>query len=67
MEAALKERNKSLPPKLALVSKDISEALKEAKKIKELTVQEEVVIELDKVDAVLEQAKKEIARIMQVQ
>ncbi len=47
-----------------MVSKDIAEALREAKKIKELTVQEEVVVELDKVDAVLEQAKKEIDRIM---
>ncbi len=63
----MKDRKKSLPPKLAQVSKDISEALKEARRIKELTVQEEVVNELDKVDAVLEQAKKEIARIMQVQ
>ncbi len=64
IDESLKDRKKSLPPKLAMVSKDIAEALREAKKIKELTVQEEVVVELDKVDAVLEQAKKEIDRIM---
>ncbi len=61
----MKERGKTLPPKLKQISAEISDAIKEAKKIRELSIQEEVVVELDKVDAVLEQAKKEIARIMQ--
>ncbi len=62
----MKERGKTLPPKLKQISAEISDAIKEAKKIRELSIQEEVVVELDKVDAVLEQAKKEIARIMQM-
>ncbi len=63
----MKERGRTLPPKLKQISAEITDAIKEAKKIRELSVQEEVVVELDKVDAVLEQAKKEIARIMQMQ
>lgn len=60
----MKERKGTLPPKLKRISDDITDALKEAKKIKEISVQEEVVVELDKVSSSLEQAKKEIARIM---
>ncbi len=63
----MKERRTTIPLKLKLLSKDITEAIQEAKKIKELTIQEEVVVELDKVDAVLEQAKREIARIMKME
>jgi len=62
----MKERGKTLPPKLKQISAEITDAIREAKKIRELSIQEEVVVELDKVDAVLEQAKKEIARIMQM-
>ena len=60
----MKERRKTIPPKLKLVSDDISEALKEAKKIKELTIQEEVAVELDKVNEALEEAKRQITRIL---
>ncbi len=63
----MKERGKTLPPKLKQISAEITDAIREAKKIRELSIQEEVVVELDNVDAVLEQAKKEIARIMQLQ
>ncbi len=63
----MKERRTTIPLKLKLLSKDITEAIQEAKKIKELTIQEEVVVELDKVDEVLEQAKREIARIMKME
>ncbi len=63
----MKERGKTLPPKLKQISAEITDAIREARKIRELSIQEEVVVELDKVDAVLEQAKKEIARIMQLQ
>jgi hypothetical protein len=62
----VKERSKTLPPKLKQISNDIGEALKEASKIRELTVQEEVVVELDKVNGALLQAEKEIARLLQV-
>jgi hypothetical protein len=61
----VKERRKTIPPKLKQISSDISEALEEARKIRELTVQEEVVVELDKVNEALLQAKKEIARLLQ--
>jgi hypothetical protein len=60
----VKERRKTLPPRLKQISDDLSEALKEAKKIRELTVREEVV-ELDKVNEALEQAKRQITRMLQ--
>lgn len=60
----MKERRKTLPPKLKQISQGIDEAIQEAKKIRELTVQEEVVQELDKVNATLEEAKKQISKIM---
>jgi hypothetical protein len=60
----VKERRKTIPPKLKRISEEINEAIQEAKKIRELTIQEEVVQELDKVYAALEGAKKEIAKIM---
>jgi hypothetical protein len=61
----VKERSRTLPPKLKQISDDIDEALKEAKKIRELTIQEEVVVELDKVNEALEQAKRQITRMLQ--
>lgn len=60
----MKERRKTLPPKLKLISEEINDAIQEAKKIRELTIQEEVVLELDKVNATLEEAKKQITKIM---
>jgi len=60
----VKERRKTLPPRLKQISDAISEALKEAKKIRELTIQEEVVVELDKVNEALEQAKRQITRLL---
>ena len=60
----MKERRKTLPPRLKQISDDISEALKEAKKIRELTIQEEVMVELDKVNEALEQAKRQITRLL---
>ena len=60
----MKERGKTLPPKLKQIAESITEAMDEAKKIKELTVQEEVLVELDKVNSALEHAKKAIAGIM---
>jgi hypothetical protein len=62
----VKERRKTIPPRLRQISDDINEALKEAKKIRELTIQEEVVIELDKVNEALEQAKKQINRLLRL-
>lgn len=47
-----------------MVSLAINDAIEEAKRIKELSIQEEVVVELDKVNAALEQAKAQINRIM---
>ena len=61
----MKERRKTLPPRLKQISDDISEALKEAKKIRELTIQEEVVVELDKVNEALDEAKREISRLLE--
>ncbi len=62
----MKQRGKTLPPKLKRVSKEIDDALKEARKIQEMSVQEEVVVELEKVNSALEQARKEISRIMRI-
>jgi len=52
----MKDRRKTIPPKLKLVSEAISNAIGKARRIKELSIQEEVIVELDKVNAVLEQA-----------
>ena len=62
----MKPRSKTLPPKLKRVSKEIGDAIIEAKKIGEISIQEEVLVELEKVNAALEQAKKEISRIMKL-
>ena len=62
----MKQRGKTLPPKLKGVSEEINDALKEARKIQEMSVQEEVVVELEKVNSALEQARKEISRIMRL-
>jgi len=63
----MKQRRKTLPPKLKKVSEEITDAISEAKKIGELSIQEEVLVELAKVSSALEQAKKEITRIMKVE
>ena len=60
----MKQRGRTLPPKLKKVSEEIVAAISEAKKIQEISIQEEVLIELAKVSDALEQAKREIARIM---
>lgn len=62
----MKERRKTLPPKLKQISNGINEAIQEARKIRELSIQEEVVQELDKVNARLEEAKRQISKIMQI-
>jgi hypothetical protein len=62
----VKERRKTLPPKLKDISDDIENAIQEARKIKELTIQEEVVLELDKVNATLEEARRQISKIMRL-
>ena len=61
----MKDRRKTIPPKLKLVSEAISNAIEEARRIKEFSIQEEVIVELYKVNAVLEQAKEHITKIMQ--
>lgn len=63
----MKERQKTLPPKLKLIAETISEAMNEARKIGEVAVAEEVLIQLEKVTSTLEQAKKEIARVMRLE
>ncbi len=60
----MKDRRKTIPPKLRLVSEAISNAIEEARRVKELSIQEEVIGELDKVNGVLEQAKEQITKIM---
>jgi len=60
----VKERRKTLPQRLMQISDDISEAMREAKRIRELTIQEEVIGELDKVNEALEQAKRQITRML---
>ncbi len=60
----MKERRRSLPPKLKQVSDSISQAMDEARKIKGLAIQEEVLVELDKVSTALEKAKEAISAIM---
>ena len=62
---SMKDRRKTIPPKLRLVSEAISNAIEEARRVKELSIQEEVIVELDKVNVVLEQAKEQITKIMQ--
>jgi len=63
----MKQRGQTLPPKLKRVSAEITDAINEAKKIGEISVQEEVLLELDKVNAALELARKEISRIMRIE
>ena len=62
---SMKDRRKTIPPKLRLVSEAISNAIEEARRVKELSIQGEVFVELDKVNVVLEQAKEQITKIMQ--
>jgi len=62
----VKERRKTLPPKLKQISNVINDAIQEAKRIREMSIQEEVVQELDKVNTTLEEAKKQIAKIMKL-
>ena len=61
----MKERRNTLPPRLKQIYAAINEALTEAKKIRELTIQEEVMVELDKVNEALEQAKRQISRLLE--
>ena len=61
---SVKDRRKTIPSKLKLVSEAISNTIEEARRIKELSIQEEVIVELDKVNAVLEQAKEQIRKIV---
>ena len=61
---SMKDRGKTIPSKLKLVSEAISNTIEEARRIKELSIQEEEIVELDKVNAVLEQAKEQITEIM---
>jgi len=44
----LKERQKTLPPKLKLIAESTNEAMSEARRIKELAVQEEVLVQLER-------------------
>ena len=62
----MKERRKTIPPKLKLVNEAINDAIEEARRIKELSIQEEVIVELDKVNAALEHAREQIRKIMQM-
>ena len=41
----MKDRRKTIPPKLKLVSEAISNAIEEARRIKGLSIQEEVIVE----------------------
>ncbi len=61
---AVKERRQTLPPKLKKISDEINDAIQEARRIREMSIQEEVVQELDKVNVTLEEAKKQISKIM---
>ena len=58
-----KPRKRSLHPKLSEVSNKIGEAIEETRTISDLTVQEEVLNEAGKVNAVLARAKKEISEM----
>ena len=62
----MKERRKTLPPKLRQISNGINDAIQEARKIREVAIQEEVVQELDKVNARLEEARRQISKIMEL-
>ena len=59
---SMKDQRKTIQPKLKLLSEAISNAIEEARRVKELSIQEEVIVELDKVNAVLEQAKNRSRR-----
>ena len=61
---SVKDRRKTIPSKLKLVSEAISNTIEEARRIKELSIQEEVIVELDKVNPVLEHAKEQIRKIV---
>ena len=62
----VKERRKNLPPKLRQISDGINDAIQETKKIREMSIQEEVVQQLDKVNSSLEEARRQISKIMDV-
>lgn len=62
----VKERRKDLPPRLRQISEGINDAIQEAKKIREMSIQEEVVQQLDKVNSSLEEARKQISKIMNI-
>jgi len=52
-----------MQPRLKMVSEGISEAIHEAKKIREISIQEEVVEHLDRVSSSLEEARRLISKI----
>ena len=62
----MRERQRTLPPKLRKVTEAIDDAIAEAKKIREVAIQEEVVSLLTNCTHALEDAKKAIARIMRL-
>ena len=64
MSRYVRERRQSLPPKLKKISDGINDAIQEARKIREIALQEEVVEQLDRVNASLEEARRQITRIM---
>ena len=63
---AVKERRKTLPPKLEKIAAEIKDAIAEARKIREISIQEEVVQQLDRVNSTLEEAQKQISRMMKL-
>ena len=62
----VKERRKTIPPKLKQIADGINDAIQEAKKIREISIQEEVLQQLDKVNSSLEEARRQISKIMSV-
>ncbi len=58
----MKERRKTIPPKLKDVSQAITSAIEEARKMRELSIQEEVIVELDKANAAFENARNRSRR-----
>ncbi len=58
----MKEQRKTIPPKLKEVSPAINTAIEEARKIRELSIQEEVIVELDKANAAFENARNRSRR-----
>lgn len=62
----MKGRAKTLPPMLKRISDGIDDAIHEAKKIREMSIQEEVVQHLDKVNSSLEETQRQISKILKL-